>query len=384
MKQLLVVGIDPGTTTAYALLDVQGNIVELESAKELSVDSLISKVTKIGIPVCVGCDKAKAPTYVERFAVQVNARLFSPAEDIKIEEKRKLTKGLPFNNAHEMDALASAIIAYNRVEGLFRRVDKFLEAKKKKEFSDQVKELVIKKGISISGALDLLTRSDKPEKIIKKVVEEKKLSEKDFLELYNELKKTVKEKEILQKQNNKLAQELKQRQVPKKVEIPKAKPDEKMKLKDKKIEFLNKEMAKKNKEIKELHKEIDYFRDVLSGIKDKLVVKKLKNLGWSEFQSKKDILNITKGDVLLVDDPAEFSKKTLDELKKLIEIIIVKKDIPKKFLELKFVFINAKDLGSFEENKYFAFVNRGSFEEARKSRDLLKNIIRSYQKERVI
>lgn len=384
MKQLLVVGIDPGTTTAYALLDVHGNVVELRSAKELSVDSLISKITKIGIPVCVGCDKAKAPAFVERFAVQVNARLFAPPEDLRVDEKRKLTKGLPFKNAHEMDALASAIIAFNRVESLFRRIDKFLEGKKKKEFSDKVKEFVVKKGISISGALDLLTRPEKPEKIVKKVVEEKKLAEKDFLELYNDLKKAVQEKNILQKQNKKLAQELKQKKAPKKVKTPKTKPDEKMKLKDKKIDFLNRELTKKKKEAKELHKEIDHFHDVLAGISDKLVIKKLKNLGWSEFQSKKDILKIKKGDVLLVDDPAEFSKKTLDELKKFVEIIIIKKGIPKKFLELSFVFINSKDLGKFEENEYFAFVNKGSFEEARRSRDLLKNIIKSYQKERVI
>ena len=223
MKQLLIVGIDPGTTTAYALLDVHGKIVELKSAKELSVDSLISRVTKIGIPVCVGCDKAKVPAFVERFAVQVNARLFAPSEDLKIEEKRKLTKGMHFKNAHEMDALASAIIAFNRVESLFRRIDKFLEGKKKKGFSDKVKELVVKKGISISGALDLLTRPEKPEKIIKKVVEERKLFEKDFLELYNDLKKAVQEKELLQKQNKKLAQELKQKKAPKKVKMPKIK-----------------------------------------------------------------------------------------------------------------------------------------------------------------
>ncbi|MBW3001633.1 DUF460 domain-containing protein [Candidatus Woesearchaeota archaeon] len=384
-KHLLVVGIDPGTTTAYALLDVDGKVVGLHSAKELSVDNLISKVTAIGIPVCVGCDKAKIPAFVEKFAIQVSAKLFSPSEDIKIDEKRKLTKNLDFKNNHEMDALASAIFAYNRVEGLFRRVNKFLEGKKKTEFSNKVKELVVKKGMSISGALDLLTKPEKKEiKIVKKVVEQKKLAEKDFLELYNELKKAEKDNKILKQQNTLLSDKLKkaEKKPNKKQKITKTTPDERLKQKDKKIDFLNKEIDKKEKEISEKEKDINKFNDLLSGIKDKLVVKKLKNLGWSEFQAKQ--CNIHKGDVLLIEDPAEFSKKTLAELKDLVEIIIHKNDIPKKFLDLGFVFVNAEDLGKFQETELFAFVNKGRFEEARKSRDLLKKIIKAYKKARSI
>jgi hypothetical protein len=382
-KPLLVVGIDPGTTTAYALLDVNGKVVGLYSAKELSVDNLISKVTEIGIPVCVGCDKAKIPAFVEKFAIQVGAKLFSPSEDIKIDEKRKLTKNLDFKNNHEMDALASAIFAYNRVESLFRRINKFLEGKKKTEFSNKVKELVVKKGLSISGALDLLIEPEKKEtKIIKKVVEQKNLSERDFLELYTALKKAEQDNKILKQQNKLLSDKLKkvEKRPEKKKEFPKAKPDERLKQKNQKIDFLNKEIIKKDKEIQEKDKEIRNFNALLSEIKNKLVVKKMKNLGWSEFQAKQH--SIHKGDVLLVEDPAEFSQKTLAELKDLVEIIIHKKDIPKNFLDLGFVFVNAQDLGKFQETALFAFVNKGCFEEARKSRDLLKKIIKAYKKER--
>jgi len=381
-KPLLVVGIDPGTTTAYALLDVTGRVFEVYSAKELSVDTIIVKITSVGIPVCVGCDKAKVPAYVERIATQVSAKLFSPSEDIRIDEKRKLTKGMGFKNNHEMDALASAIFAYNRVENLFRRVDKFLEGKKKTEFSNKVKELVVKKSMSISGALDLLAEPDKKEtKVIKKVVEQKTLNEKDFLELYNELKKAEQDNKILKQHNKLLSDNLKKAEKPdKKKESPKAKPDERLKQKKKRIDFLNREIAKKERELKEKDAELSDFKKILSEISTKLVVKKLKNLGWSEFQAKQGIIH--KGDILLVEDPAEFSQKTLAELKDLVDIIIHKKDIPRKFLEMGFVFVNAQDLGNFQETELFAFVNKSRFEEARKSRDLLKKIIKSYKKER--
>lgn len=383
-KPLLIVGIDPGTTTAYALLDMHGKIIALHSAKELSIDALIAKVTSAGITVCVGCDKAKVPAFVEKFAVQVGAKLFSPSEDLRVDEKRKITSSLFFRNNHEMDALASAIFAFNRVEGLFRRVDKFLASRKKSILSDKVKELVVKKGMSISGALDYLSAPEKPEaRIIKKVVEEKKLNEKDFLELYNKLKSAEQDNTVLKKQNNLLLDQLKKKeaQAPKKIKAPKVKPDEKLKFKNQKIDFLSRQLSEKERQSKAKDKELQEFNSILSEINNKLVVKKLRNLGWSEFQAKKS--KIQQGDVLLVDDPAEFSQKTLEELKGLVEIIVHKKDIPKKFLDLGLVFVNARDLGQFEETKFFAFVNKGSFEEARRNRDLLKNIIKAYKSERL-
>ena len=46
-KKLLIAGIDPGTTTAYALLDLKGNIVRVESSKEFNLNTLIKKITDI-------------------------------------------------------------------------------------------------------------------------------------------------------------------------------------------------------------------------------------------------------------------------------------------------------------------------------------------------
>lgn len=37
MSELLIVGIDPGTTVGYAILDIEGNLLILNSSKHLNL-----------------------------------------------------------------------------------------------------------------------------------------------------------------------------------------------------------------------------------------------------------------------------------------------------------------------------------------------------------
>lgn len=392
MKPLLIVGIDPGTTVGYTILDLQGKTVAIYSAKELDLDTVVAKITAAGIPLAVGCDKAKVPGFVESFATKVGAKLFWPEEDLKVDEKRELTKGRGAKNSHELDSLASALFAFRKIEGLLRRIDKFLLSKNKMEHSDKLKELVVKKGIYISGAFEMLTQPEQKEaKIIKKAVEEKKLDEKDFLKLFNELKKSENDMKKIKQQNSLLQnavlkaskEMLFYKQKSEKMPAAKIPAGDKLKFKENKIHFLDSEISKRDRTVSVLKAEIKKLQSVLANIDNRIVAKKLKNLGWNEFLQKKDILQLKKGDVLLVDDPNEFSDKTINQLKGVVDIIITKKEIGKKLEELGFVFISS-DRVQIEENEPFAFVNKGSFEEARRNKELLKNIIQSYQKQRAI
>ena len=42
----IIVGIDAGTTTAIAALDLNGNLVEIRSSKELELEQMIDKHRK--------------------------------------------------------------------------------------------------------------------------------------------------------------------------------------------------------------------------------------------------------------------------------------------------------------------------------------------------
>jgi len=73
MRTPLIVGVDPGTTTAYAVLDTRGKLIKTHSSKGLDQGAMIKAITEIGNPIAVGCDKAKPPSAVERLAVKVGA-----------------------------------------------------------------------------------------------------------------------------------------------------------------------------------------------------------------------------------------------------------------------------------------------------------------------
>ena len=89
-KNLLIIGVDPGTTLAYAILDINGNLIKLRSSKNLSLSKLIFDTIKYGKIVIVGCDVAKVPGFVQDYAIKVGAKLIYPKEDLSVVEKRRL------------------------------------------------------------------------------------------------------------------------------------------------------------------------------------------------------------------------------------------------------------------------------------------------------
>ncbi|MBI2650244.1 DUF460 domain-containing protein [Candidatus Woesearchaeota archaeon] len=183
-KKLLIVGIDPGTTTGYAVLDIEGNLLHLNSSKQLDLNMLISDAISLGKVVLVGTDKAKVPHLVEAFATKLGAKVVSPQEDLKVDEKRRMASNFNFNDEHQADALASALFAYRETKALLDKIDFFAEENKKYSIKDKIKELVIKKKISIKSAVSMLEKKDEESKTIEKVIAERKLNEDDFLKLY--------------------------------------------------------------------------------------------------------------------------------------------------------------------------------------------------------
>src|SRR3989338_3196172 len=166
--KLLVAGIDPGTTTGYALLDLDGNVVALNSSKNLGLNGLLEEVLKEGKAISVGTDKAKAPSLVSLFSAKTGARVFYPKEDLKVEEKRELTKNFDAKIGHENDALAASLFAFNRIKGIIGRVESYARENGKQAIKNRIIDLVITKELSIREAADIIEDKGKEEtKIIK-------------------------------------------------------------------------------------------------------------------------------------------------------------------------------------------------------------------------
>ncbi len=139
---LLIVGIDPGLTTAIALVDLKGNFVAVKSKKEFGKREMIKFVSRCGKPLIVASDKKKPPRFTKKFASALGCKLFFPENDMLVEEKNSLTKELELR-AHEKDAAASALNAYKNYAMHFSKIDTALSSLGFEKYGDSVKEMIL-------------------------------------------------------------------------------------------------------------------------------------------------------------------------------------------------------------------------------------------------
>jgi len=145
----IIVGLDPGTTTGIAALNLSGELVDLISSRSMSSSDVIEWIAARGRPLVVATDVFPTPGGVEKVKRAFNAVLFSPGGDIPAEEKIALGKEFGYKNDHERDALAAAISAFKKYR------NKFLLVVKKVPVEidpDEVKALVVR-GYSIENAI---------------------------------------------------------------------------------------------------------------------------------------------------------------------------------------------------------------------------------------
>ena len=381
-KKLLIVGIDPGTTTGFAVLDIEGNIIDLNSSKQLDLKKLISKTLDFGKVVLVGTDKLKVPGLVEAFATKLGARIISPQEDIKVHEKRKMTSDFNFKDDHQGDALASALFAYKETRTLLDKIDFFVEDTKKHGIKDRIKELVLTKKISIKNAVSIIEERDEESQIIEKVIVEKKLSENDFLKLYNKLKKYETEIKLIKEYNNNLKKKISNLEKQVKLEEPKNNHKRPIDFKENRLRFLESKLKSKENDIEYLKLLIKKFNKIVSDMNNFYILKKLDTLGINEFNFKNKILNIQTNDILLIDNPNIASTSIINLLKNKVFVIVYKKPISKKIeTDLPFLFISAKNL-KIDEYEYFAFVEKRHFEMEKGKVNWVKKIIDDYRREK--
>lgn len=382
-KKLLIAGIDPGITTAYAVLDIEGKLVHLNSSKQLDLKLIISQVINFGKVALVGTDKAKVPGMVEAFATKIGADIASPEEDLKVDEKRRMTSGFDFSDVHQGDALASALFAYREIKPLLDKIDAFAKENEKQNIKDRIKELVISRKISIKSAASLLGKKDEEAKIVEKAIAEREFNEHDFLKIYNKLKKYEKEIKLVKIHNNSLKNKIVQLE---KSRISAEKPKSGNKLpidfKEKRIRFLEDLLRSKDRHAEGLRSLVRKYNIVLSNISNFHILKKLDTLGINEFNFKNKILNVQRNDILLVDDPNIISDNAVELLRDKVFVIIHKKQMAKKAENsLPFVFVNAKNL-KIEEDRYFGFVEKRQFETEKSRINWVRKIVDDYKREK--
>ena len=364
----IIVGIDPGTTVAYAILDLDGNIIATNSKKELTLSNLITEVIKYGHPIISATDVTPIPSFVKKFSANTGAKTISPDEDLTKKEKQILVKQKS-NNIHEFDALSAAFYAFKTLKPLITKIDNTVENKK---LRTQIESLVIKSNITINTAIKISTKPEKETKIIKKVIEKRILLESDFIKHYEHLQNSKKDINLLKQQNQRLQQEsisykkkfnLMVNKLAK--YIPRTKMDSHIHNKQREINSLKKQKQELELKIKKEKTKLQDLNNLILDSKNKVIVKK-------------SLTQIKKGDIFLLDQ-IPTSPKIISELKNKVSILIYKKGKPNS----NFTCINAKNL-NIKEHEDLAFITNASLEKELNKQNILSKVVEEYQSERAL
>ncbi|MFC4550350.1 MULTISPECIES: DUF460 domain-containing protein [Halorussus] len=153
----VLVGIDPGTTTAVAVVDLDGTLLDVLSTRTADTAEIIEWIIERGRPVVVAADVEPMPETVEKIRRSFDAAGWEPASDLPVDEKQHRTRDHDYDNDHERDAMAAALYAFDDREEQFERI-----AAKVPPSIDrgEVTARVVAGGESVEVALDALTEDE--------------------------------------------------------------------------------------------------------------------------------------------------------------------------------------------------------------------------------
>jgi predicted RNase H-like nuclease (RuvC/YqgF family) len=118
----VVVGIDPGTTTAVALCDLEGELLEAWSSRTVDTAEVVEWIVERGRPVVVAADVTPMPETVEKIRRSFDAAGWTPETDLPVDEKQHRTREHGYDDDHQRDAMAAALFASDDHADQFRRI----------------------------------------------------------------------------------------------------------------------------------------------------------------------------------------------------------------------------------------------------------------------
>ncbi len=337
-KRLLICGIDPGETTGLAVLDLNGNVITIESKKNFGLTSIVEKIYEFGKPIIIATDVPKIPQFIEKLCSKTGAICYNPRHTISVMEKNELIRQLNIDvsNSHERDALTAALMAYRKYRNLFQKIDNILSYMPLKLNSDEIKREVIQ-GKSIREAIrkhfeknliDLLRFQSKRITIDTNkqltshqnlINEREKLHQKlaNATEKIKELEEKITELEREIKKKNDEIEKLKNLLIKKEYTWRKRISEKIEELKDEYIREIEEKMNEYQKivlfqkdKIMKMERYIDNLKALLKKPKEYIAVKKLVKFS-REYVEKLDALyGILPGDIIYVEDPSGGGRKT--------------------------------------------------------------------------
>lgn len=139
--------------TAYAALDLNGELVEAGCEKELSHEGLVRILSGLGKPSMVATDVSPAPDFVLRISSRFHVRMHVPQRSLGVAEKKAAARDV--QNPHIRDAYAAALKAYRAYANTLRKIEHSDTVLDK----DLLKHLFLQ-GYKVSEAEFMLTKKE--------------------------------------------------------------------------------------------------------------------------------------------------------------------------------------------------------------------------------
>ncbi|WP_256391559.1 DUF460 domain-containing protein [Natronoarchaeum rubrum] len=156
----VLVGIDPGTTTAVAVVGLDGEVLDVLSTRTADTAAVIEWIVERGRPILVAADVTPMPETVEKIRRSFDAAPWTPTSDLPVDTKQHRTREEGYDNDHERDAMAAALSAFDEREDQFRRIAR----KVPPEFDrGEVTARVVTGEESVETVLEDLTEPDEAE-----------------------------------------------------------------------------------------------------------------------------------------------------------------------------------------------------------------------------
>ncbi|WGI16888.1 DUF460 domain-containing protein [Methanonatronarchaeum sp. AMET-Sl] len=316
-RKYLFVGVDPGTTTGIGVLDLDGELVEVCSARDLSFNDVVEFVVDLGNVVVVATDVSPAPDFVEQLSTVLDAVLWVPDSSLKQEVKRDLVREYSCSDKHQVDALAAAIKAYKTMKSKLQRVESNIPS----DINERKAKRLVLKGNSLREAIDELRepkqedKREKEQEFDPEVNQRIRGLEKKVRELQETCRKLRREKENKEKEITELKSEL-------------------ARIKSKRFlhAITSREVEDKKEKINSLERELKEEKQRVQWLKNKLqdaeeidevrnkenitVMKKLPSFTMKKIKELEQGIGINKGDIIYIKDPSGGGSTNAERLSK--------------------------------------------------------------------
>jgi len=380
--QSVIVGVDPGTTTGLAIIDVKsGQLLALQSAREFSSSRIIRSIIQHGKTALICSDvRNPIPHLVQKLSKILNAQIYAPSNPkTPRSQKREIVQQwlavINYSSRtdnHQRDALFAAIKGYNSIKLLISKVKSSLEEKPELNTKfDKIVDNVIS-GISVWDAISVAEAQLEAE-LLRKNIEQAQSQQVPTInpetirtiekqshrieELLLSLRLIEREKNTSQEEYRQL--EKRQNKTMKALNQEKRQRSDRVAI-DRRVEEKNRDISRLRNEIKQKDGKLVQAYGTIENLKrirliwqrgDLIALKPVQKLHEEELHKTHKELGIRPGDILLLLDPSGGSSSAAKWLiERSIRAIVVPKGYLKRLSSLaRKVFEEDAEMPLFEE-----------------------------------